>query len=473
MKTTKSMSIGRRPFICEIDAVEVLDRYLHASRKALRDNPDVEEILQDLESSLAEHLNHISGSLIVDKKAATDAVDQVGVVSATDDVGSKEAENESDARASESWKRYFKKPLYKDSGREVIDGVCSGIARSLDIDPVWVRLGFTGLTVITSGAWILVYIALVVIMPEDSARKRRTASEIISNAKDTIERNGSIKPYEKALRGFVRASAYTLLWLARLVAGSVLAVAVLAFSVGAFNLMTSGWSTDLFGGRPTWIVYVCAVASMVVLFLPLVQLCAYAFNQKRLTTTKAAFTFGLVWFSSLTIAVATGSTVLNNTRQYLLQAQPKTDHVTVEVANGEIVSLCVDIFGNCRETLLIHQNETCPYEANVSFDGDWSVRERWLRAGYTIKTAQIPTVITKTDFCSALSKLGEVVAETGRYADEVYLSESTLPKEFAIFTQTAEESGKPDTVITYYSKPSEFDDRPVILYEPAFNPESL
>lgn len=48
----------------------------------------------------------------------------------------------------------------------VLGGVCGGLGTYLGINPWWVRLAFTGLTIFTLGTGILLYIALWTAMPE-------------------------------------------------------------------------------------------------------------------------------------------------------------------------------------------------------------------------------------------------------------------------------------------------------------------
>lgn len=49
----------------------------------------------------------------------------------------------------------------------MITGVCSGIAAYFNIDPTLVRIGVAVLTVLTSGAGILLYAAAALIIPEE------------------------------------------------------------------------------------------------------------------------------------------------------------------------------------------------------------------------------------------------------------------------------------------------------------------
>jgi phage shock protein C len=48
----------------------------------------------------------------------------------------------------------------------VITGVCGGLARRFDIDPLWLRLGFV-LLVLAGGSGVLLYIILSLVMPSE------------------------------------------------------------------------------------------------------------------------------------------------------------------------------------------------------------------------------------------------------------------------------------------------------------------
>lgn len=63
------------------------------------------------------------------------------------------------------------------SGR-MITGVCSGIGAYFGVDPTLVRIGAAVLTVLTSGAGILLYAAATLIVPEEG-KERSIAQELI------------------------------------------------------------------------------------------------------------------------------------------------------------------------------------------------------------------------------------------------------------------------------------------------------
>jgi phage shock protein C len=56
------------------------------------------------------------------------------------------------------------KRLFRDANRAIISGVCAGVAKYLDIDPLWVRVGaivsMIFVTVPTASAYVLAMLLL-------------------------------------------------------------------------------------------------------------------------------------------------------------------------------------------------------------------------------------------------------------------------------------------------------------------------
>ena len=59
------------------------------------------------------------------------------------------------------------KQLRRPLDDRILAGVCSGIGRYLDLDPVLIRVGFAILAVVTWGATLLAYPILWFLMPEE------------------------------------------------------------------------------------------------------------------------------------------------------------------------------------------------------------------------------------------------------------------------------------------------------------------
>jgi phage shock protein PspC (stress-responsive transcriptional regulator) len=56
-------------------------------------------------------------------------------------------------------------------------GVCGGIADYLDVDPTLVRLFFVALTLISGGQGLIIYIVLMLVVPEQPEETRKIKNE--------------------------------------------------------------------------------------------------------------------------------------------------------------------------------------------------------------------------------------------------------------------------------------------------------
>jgi phage shock protein PspC (stress-responsive transcriptional regulator) len=77
--------------------------------------------------------------------------------------------------------------FYRGSDR-IAGGVCSGLAAGLHIDVLWVRIAFV-LLAFVQGVGVLLYIVLLVVMPENPETKAR-GSEWLSSTAANVARTG-------------------------------------------------------------------------------------------------------------------------------------------------------------------------------------------------------------------------------------------------------------------------------------------
>ncbi len=135
MKEVRKCSLCGVAFTFDADAYETLSEYLKSLRTNYRDTADGEEILADIEARIAELILSVQDNVhVVGKALVLNIICQIG-----------SAEDISEADLSD--KRHGGTPriprrLYRDTENAKLGGVCSGIGRYFDIDPVWVRLAF-------------------------------------------------------------------------------------------------------------------------------------------------------------------------------------------------------------------------------------------------------------------------------------------------------------------------------------------
>lgn len=77
------------------------------------------------------------------------------------------------------------KRLYKSEDNEVIDGVCGGIGDYFNVDPVLIRVLFVFGAFASSGGFVLLYIVLMLVMPEEKdVKKERPTVEVPNKRKN-------------------------------------------------------------------------------------------------------------------------------------------------------------------------------------------------------------------------------------------------------------------------------------------------
>ncbi|MGE5425787.1 MAG: PspC domain-containing protein [Bacillota bacterium] len=159
MEKTISINLGGNLFYAEEDAYQRLDSYLKEVERYFKEQEDdSEEILKDIETSLAEHFTAAGAGDL--KRAVTlseveDALKDMGTIH--DFSGGNEARVEA---PSDGPRRF-----YRDSEHAVIGGVCSGLGHYFGVDPVWIRLLFA-LSIFFWGFGVVIYLLIWIAAPE-------------------------------------------------------------------------------------------------------------------------------------------------------------------------------------------------------------------------------------------------------------------------------------------------------------------
>jgi phage shock protein C len=81
------------------------------------------------------------------------------------------------------------KRLYRSTQERMFAGVCGGIAEYLDVDPTLVRLFFVALTLLSGGQGLLIYIVLMLVVPEQPKETRKIKNEEIIDEQSSIVRS--------------------------------------------------------------------------------------------------------------------------------------------------------------------------------------------------------------------------------------------------------------------------------------------
>lgn len=253
MKKTVSVNIGGWVFNIEEDAYERLSVYLGKIRTQLAGEPEVEEIMLDIEARIAELLQGQSKGIISIKHV--EAV--IGVMGNPEDFEQETdsgAEQQSEKTTGKTEKRYYR--LKEDA---VFGGVCSGLGAYFGVDPVLFRILFILLTV-AGGSGILIYIVMLIIAPEanSTAEKlqlrgeaatveniRQYAEKIkteVKNKKYRDNLNKALHKSEKSLTGFVRLFS-------RIIGGLFLAIGMGIIIFLSLLLFDGSGIFSLFGAK--------------------------------------------------------------------------------------------------------------------------------------------------------------------------------------------------------------------------------
>ena len=168
MNKTVTVNIGGIVFHIEENAYDMLGSYLQAIRNHFTISDGRDEIIQDIESRIAEIFQQNLGT---SRQVVTaDDVNQaIGIMGRPEDFGATEEASANNASASTEQNNqsdhFFRRRLYRDTDDKVIAGVCSGIGHRLGIDAVWMRLIFI-IIFFFAGSGILIYIILAIVMPK-------------------------------------------------------------------------------------------------------------------------------------------------------------------------------------------------------------------------------------------------------------------------------------------------------------------
>jgi phage shock protein PspC (stress-responsive transcriptional regulator) len=149
-----TVSLGRSTLQVDEHAFARLESYLATAASSLGGNPDRDEILNDLEQAIADRCLQrlVSSQSIVTRVELDAALNEVGQV---DDSAASAG-----AAFTESTRR-----LEQIGEGAVISGVCLGIARYFNIEPLWVRIITVVLTLVSGFTAVLIYALLMLLLP--------------------------------------------------------------------------------------------------------------------------------------------------------------------------------------------------------------------------------------------------------------------------------------------------------------------
>ena len=192
MQKVISINLNGIAYQLEEGGYGVLRDYLSRAERELKDNPDRAEIMLDLEQAIADKCQRFLGphKAIVTEAEVAQIVGEMGPVTSGPEAEGAGPKSESGTKqnggadSSPTARRLYRLPE-----GAMLAGVCNGLAAYLQVDVTLVRVGFVVLALLTKGVGILVYVALMFVIPEaTTAEAQAAASGSPINAKEIVDR---------------------------------------------------------------------------------------------------------------------------------------------------------------------------------------------------------------------------------------------------------------------------------------------
>jgi phage shock protein PspC (stress-responsive transcriptional regulator) len=171
MNKIHNINIGGYPLTIDDDAYQYLENYLDNIRQRFSESDGQEEIMNDVEARLGELLTaNMGGRTIV---MLPDVESVVVIMGKPEDFGGEPTPADTPKGRSKSNQAGSGQPLiktgrrlFRDEDNTVISGLCSGLAAYFGMpEPVWMRLIFVLLAILSAGFWVPVYLLLWIIVP--------------------------------------------------------------------------------------------------------------------------------------------------------------------------------------------------------------------------------------------------------------------------------------------------------------------
>ncbi len=160
MKKVITVSLNGMAYHVEEPGYDSLFRYMERAEARLKTNPDRTDIIRDLEQSIGEKFTGClcSHKSVISSEEVEEVLKEVGMVDAGE--GEPGGESEASGASGRGAKR-----LYRIREGQKIAGVCTGLAAYADLDVDIVRTIFVLLAIFSVGAFALVYVAMMFLVP--------------------------------------------------------------------------------------------------------------------------------------------------------------------------------------------------------------------------------------------------------------------------------------------------------------------
>jgi phage shock protein PspC (stress-responsive transcriptional regulator) len=207
MNRVITINLGGNAYQLEEGGYDALRAYLESAAARLKDNPDRDEILLDIERAIADKFRALLASHknVVEAKEVNAVIAEMGPIETDGNPAAGSTTNSgstsgSKAAGEEQPKSSLPKRLYRITDGSMLAGVCNGIGAYFNVDPTLIRLAFVFFAIVW-GTGVLAYIVLAFVVPEAvTAEEKAAASGSPATAQEFIKR--AREGYYEAVKGF-------------------------------------------------------------------------------------------------------------------------------------------------------------------------------------------------------------------------------------------------------------------------------
>ena len=273
MKDVTRIRIAKVSYDIELGAKKQLEGYIQALSLYAED----ENVLEDIEIRITELLSErgVGANDVIsseDVAALREILGEPKNFSGEGDIAIGDDEGVSEIGSRRKW--------YRDIDRAVLGGVLSGLGQYLNVNPLWVRLGFIALLFVTFGLATFVYIALWLLLPAavTVTEKLQARGEPVTLAAIRRQSEGDEGVISTQDRVKARRRAFGITVGVLGISAAVSSVLIIAFSVYYY-----GWSPYFVGRFAVGQVAASMFIASGVLLVLLCVIIAYAGFMTRVT----------------------------------------------------------------------------------------------------------------------------------------------------------------------------------------------
>lgn len=242
MKKTITINLGGTVFNIDNDACDRLSLYLADIEKRFPEE-DRTEILRDIEVRMAELLTFkLQTRNVVEINDVEEVIEVIGRPEQFDDENVTDSEEKQSTASgpaaqqttADKKKKFRARKLYRNSNDRMVSGVASGLAAYFDLDPAIVRILFVVLTLVSFGWGILIYLILLIAMPEAKTKAQFLEMQGIEPTLENID-NFHQEPMERSAGSSAIGNIIKICLIALgIIIGVSLAIGVLCIFIAMF-----------------------------------------------------------------------------------------------------------------------------------------------------------------------------------------------------------------------------------------------